>query len=99
MAGCRRVHGNDAKAALLGGQIDTLLTSHRAVLAGIKAALADFCATWHRCELRFPTFSPMPAGRTWRASAYITTAFAQETRGPLASCSAPSDLIRPRVLV
>ena len=68
---------------------------------GIKAAVAKvLCATWQRCRVHFARNVLAHAGRNGRrvVSAFIATAFAQETpEAAAAQWRAVADQIRPKV--
>ena len=68
---------------------------------GIKAAVTKvLCATWHRCRVHFMRNVLAHAGKSGRrvASAFIATAFAQETAEAASSqWRAVADQIRPKV--
>ena len=87
-------HRHEKTAALV-------LASHRVVSdahEGIKAAVSKvLCATWQRCRVHFMRNVLAHAGKSGRrvASAFIATAFAQET--PEAASRAVADRIRPKV--
>src|SRR5436190_8437454 len=68
---------------------------------GLKAAVSKvLCATWQRCRVHFMRNALAHAGKTQRrvVSAFIATAFAQETPGAASTqWRAVADQIRPKV--